>query len=313
MEPDYVVHICGLALERDTAYKPSVETGLRPLPGARPGGARAGDQRRPARDALQRARRRPPTGALACWAGIGLYDWNGTKLDHAAASSRTSGRSGASSQRACPIRSSRRTSTRGSTTTAAPADAAVEDVVRSWLAAGDLAAADERADRRGRPSTAHDPILDVDRVEVHDLFSCRRSGRLPRHAPRHLPRRTSPASTALGRPAQLDVAGLAHRRRRRRHRRARRHRSPRVRSPDGGGIVSTAVAVARADWLDLRDPELYRRDPQDVWARLRDDRRPRARPQRLRRHGPLRRPARVGAQRDRPLLGSRLPGALGAP
>jgi cytochrome P450 family 142 subfamily A polypeptide 1 len=28
--------------------------------------------------------------------------------------------------------------------------------------------------------------------------------------------------------------------------------------------------VTTADWLDLRDPELYRRDPQDVWARLRD-------------------------------------------
>ena len=26
----------------------------------------------------------------------------------------------------------------------------------------------------------------------------------------------------------------------------------------------------RADWLDLRDPNLYRRDPQDVWARLRE-------------------------------------------
>ena len=26
----------------------------------------------------------------------------------------------------------------------------------------------------------------------------------------------------------------------------------------------------RADWLDLRDPDFYRRDPQDVWARLRE-------------------------------------------
>lgn len=30
------------------------------------------------------------------------------------------------------------------------------------------------------------------------------------------------------------------------------------------------TALARADWLDLRDPAFYRRDPQETWARLRD-------------------------------------------
>ena len=34
--------------------------------------------------------------------------------------------------------------------------------------------------------------------------------------------------------------------------------------------VAADAAVERADWLDLRDPELYRRDPQDVYARLRE-------------------------------------------
>lgn len=29
------------------------------------------------------------------------------------------------------------------------------------------------------------------------------------------------------------------------------------------------IGPVRADWLDLRDPDFYRRDPQDVWARLR--------------------------------------------
>jgi cholest-4-en-3-one 26-monooxygenase len=33
--------------------------------------------------------------------------------------------------------------------------------------------------------------------------------------------------------------------------------------------MSTTI-LPRAEWLDLRDPELYRRDPQDVWACLRD-------------------------------------------
>jgi len=33
--------------------------------------------------------------------------------------------------------------------------------------------------------------------------------------------------------------------------------------------VSTAAAL-RADWLDLRDPAFYQRDPQETWARLRD-------------------------------------------
>ncbi len=31
------------------------------------------------------------------------------------------------------------------------------------------------------------------------------------------------------------------------------------------------MSALRADWLDLRDPALYQRDPQDVWTRLRDE------------------------------------------
>jgi cytochrome P450 family 142 subfamily A polypeptide 1 len=34
--------------------------------------------------------------------------------------------------------------------------------------------------------------------------------------------------------------------------------------------MSLATDIQRAEWLDLRDPDLYRRDPQEVWARLRD-------------------------------------------
>lgn len=35
-------------------------------------------------------------------------------------------------------------------------------------------------------------------------------------------------------------------------------------------VTERPLEVPRAEWLDLRDPAFYQRDPQDVWARLRE-------------------------------------------
>jgi predicted ester cyclase len=168
MEPDYVVHIAGMALERDLAYKPAVEAVFARFPGL---GlvvhelATNGD-RLVMRFSEHGA---TPTGALACWAGIGLYAWNGARLT------------------ACRVEqdfwSQRRQLASGVpdalepphldpwvTTTARPPDPAAEAAVRAWLAGGDL-----REVARGRIDEArpdeYAPVVDVDDVDVLDLFS----------------------------------------------------------------------------------------------------------------------------------------------
>ena len=79
MEPDYVVRICGLALERDTAYKPSVEDVFRRFPalGLVVHELVTNGDRLAMRFSEHGA---TASGVQACWAGIGLYDWNGSKL-----------------------------------------------------------------------------------------------------------------------------------------------------------------------------------------------------------------------------------------
>ena len=168
MEPGYVVRICGMALERDTAYKPSVEQVFERFPalGLVVHELHTNGQRLVMRFSEHGA---SPDGALACWAGVGLYDWNGTKL------------------LTCRVEqdfhSQRRQLTTGVvdplepphvdpwlTLVEEPADPAAEAVVRDWLAAGDLADAEEGRIDDG--SIAHHvPVVEAEAVEVHDLFS----------------------------------------------------------------------------------------------------------------------------------------------
>src|SRR5882762_5325019 len=79
MEPDYVVHISGMALVRDESYKPAVETVFERFPnlGLVVHEFVTNGDRLAMRFSEHAA---APEGALACWAGISLYDWNGTRL-----------------------------------------------------------------------------------------------------------------------------------------------------------------------------------------------------------------------------------------
>lgn len=168
MEPGYVVHICGMALERDAAYKPSVEQVFSRFPAL---GLVVHELHTNGRRLVMRFSEHGATadGVLACWAGIGLYDWNGDKL------------------LTCRVEqdfhSQRRQLTTGEVDPLEPPhvdpwlslverapDPDAEAVVRDWLAAGDLAAADDGRIDDG-PIDRHVPVVEVEAAEVHDLFS----------------------------------------------------------------------------------------------------------------------------------------------
>ena len=172
MEPDYVVHIAGMSLPRDTAYKPSVEKVFERFPalGLVVHELATNGDRLVMRFSEHAA---TATGTLACWAGIGLYDWNGSRLT------------------SCRVEqdfwSQRRQLATGVpdglepphldpwvTTVERAADPAAESVVRAWLAEGDLAAAGSGRIDEGAPAR-HRPVVDAESVEVHDLFSAGRT------------------------------------------------------------------------------------------------------------------------------------------
>lgn len=205
MEPDYVVHIAGMQLERDSAYKPSVEKVFERFPhlGLVVHELVTNGDRLAMRFSEHGA---TPEGTLACWSGIGLYDWNGSRLTR------------------CRVEqdfwSQRRQLQSGSPdplepphvdpwTTAAPKapDPAAEATVRSWLAAGDLAACAGGRIDEGPPS-AHHPVLEPAGVAVHDLFSA--GDRVAFHATLSGPYTGGLAGVEApdGRDASLDVAGV---------------------------------------------------------------------------------------------------------
>lgn len=168
MEPDYVVHISRMSLVRDVSYKPAVEAVFERFPGL---GLVVHELATNGERLVMRFSEHgaTPSGALACWAGIGLYAWNGTRLT------------------SCRVEqdfwSQRRQLTTGVpdplapphpdpwvTTTAQVPDAEAEAVVTTWLTRGDLrAVAGGRIDET--TVEGHVPVLDVDHVEVLDLFS----------------------------------------------------------------------------------------------------------------------------------------------
>jgi predicted ester cyclase len=204
MEPDYKVLICGMTLERDTAYKPSVETVFQRFPGL---GLVVhelitnGD-----RLAMRFSEHGASSkGPLSCWAGIGLYAWNGTKLT------------------LCRVEqdfwSQQRQLSSGvpdalepphldpwTTTTEQPPDAAAESTVREWLAKGDLRdAASGRIDEG--PVDAHVPVVDVEEVVVHDLFSA--GSRVAFHADLRGSHLGGIDGIAAGNDLRVAAAGLA--------------------------------------------------------------------------------------------------------
>jgi predicted ester cyclase len=204
MEPDYVVRICGLALERDTGYKPSVEDVFRRFPalGLVVHELATNGDRLVMRFSEHAA---TPGGALACWAGIGLYDWNGTRLTSCRVEQDFwSQRRQLSTGRPDPLEPPHVDP--WLTTVVRPADPSAEGTVRDWLAAGDLAAA---AGGRIDEGALHEhrPILDPEAVDVLDLFSA--GDRVAFHATvRGAYTGGLDGIDALGAPASIDVAGL---------------------------------------------------------------------------------------------------------
>lgn len=168
MEPDYVVRICRMALERDASYKPSVETVFARFPalGLVVHELVTNGDRLAMRFSEHGA---SVHGELACWAGIGLYDWNGGRLTSCRVeqdflSQRRQLDTGVPDPLEAPHLDP------WSTARAVPGDERAERVVRAWLDVGDLAVADGgRIDET--PLEGFRRPLDVEEVDVADLFS----------------------------------------------------------------------------------------------------------------------------------------------
>jgi hypothetical protein len=181
MEPDYVVHINGMELVRSSSYSDSVSTLFDVAPGL---GLVVHDlvlngDRLCMSFSEHGAFPGKDGPRLACWRGIGLYKWNGRRLteNHVEQDYRSM-RIQLGSGEPHPLTPPHLDP--WVTTQPVPADPAAEDVVRSWLGRGDLADADTIEIDDGRTGAAYEPLVDVERVVVDDLFSA--GSTVPFHA-----------------------------------------------------------------------------------------------------------------------------------
>jgi predicted ester cyclase len=212
MHPDYVVHISQVTLPRDTLYKAAVKAIFARCPGL---GlvvhelVTNGD--RLAMRFSEHARMPAEEGGrFAAWAGIGVYKWNGAQLtenyveqDFFAQLAQVSG-----SVPAAPLEPPHLDPWVG--TTAEPARPEAEEIVRAWLARGDLRDAPEVVvDSSWYEALAPSPLA-VESVVINDLFSAgdrvafhvSQSGRYEGGLP-------GVAATREGETTRLDCAGLA--------------------------------------------------------------------------------------------------------
>jgi hypothetical protein len=206
MDPSYVVHITGMTLPRDTAYKPSVAQVFERFPNL---GLVVHELVTNGDRLVMRFSEHAATvdGTLACWSGIGLYDWNGHHLTVCRVE-----QDFWSQQRqlesAAPDALEPPHLDPWTTTFPVAPDAAAEVVARAWLAVGNLAAAPSGRVDEGPPSR-HQPVLDPTGVEIHDLFSA--GDRVAFHATMIGPYRgglSEDVAARAGAPASLDVAGI---------------------------------------------------------------------------------------------------------
>jgi hypothetical protein len=151
----------------------------------------------------------PGGPALACWRGVGLYKWNGTRLtenyveqDYGAMQAQIA--SGQPHPLTPPHIDP------WTTTEAMPADPAAEALVAEWLERADLVDAPSVEIDDMRTGAAYEPVLEVERVTVNDLFSA--GGSVPFHVTFHGTYRGGLGEAAdahLGAPASLNVVGIA--------------------------------------------------------------------------------------------------------
>ncbi len=180
MDPDYVVHIGGFDLPLDALYKPTVANLFERSPGL---GLVVHEfvlnGERLCMSFSEHAAMPVGDGtAFACWRGIGLYRWNGTRLvenwveqDHLAMQEQLA--SGTPHVLEPPHLDP------WVGTEPIAADAAAEDVTRSWLKAGDLTDASWVQIDDTAPNAAWSPAVDATTVRIDDLFSA--GDRVPFH------------------------------------------------------------------------------------------------------------------------------------
>ena len=180
METDYVVHIGGFDLPRDVLYKPAVADLFERAPGL---GLLVHDfvlngDRLCMRFSEHAAM---PTGdgtGYACWRGIGLYQWNGTRLtenwveqDHLAMQQQLF--DGVAHELEPP-----HLDPWVGTEPVAP-DEQAEAITRTWLDAGDLADASWAQIDDTAPGASWQPSVEATTIRVDDLFSA--GPRVPFH------------------------------------------------------------------------------------------------------------------------------------
>lgn len=136
----------------------------------------------------------------AAWAGIGLWEWDGERLTRNVTEEDYHSRRRQLAERRCdPIEPS---AAAPWAEQPVPRDTAAESAVRAWLDRGDLAPAVLDEGKLGPP------LLDVEHVDVDELFSAGR--RVAFHAVQHGRYRSGLPGTdgAEGTPVQLGLAGL---------------------------------------------------------------------------------------------------------
>jgi hypothetical protein len=209
MAPEYVVHISGFDLPRDAAYKPAVTSVFARFPGLQLQVHELvtnGD--RLAMRFSEHGAAADAGGRLAAWGGIGLYRWNGKQLlENFVEQDFLAQEEQLATGVPAPLETPHLDPWVG--TRSEPAIPDAEAAVRAWLARGDLRAA-PNATVDGSWYAPAAPPIDVEKIEVNDLFSA--GVRVAFHVTQHGRYRGGLRGTEpswAGRAASLRCVGLA--------------------------------------------------------------------------------------------------------
>lgn len=170
MEPEYVVHISGFDLPRDSAYKPAVASVFARFPGLQlQVHELVTNGERLAMRFSEHGAAADAGGRLAAWGGIGLYRWNGRRLlENFVEQDFDAQQRQLATGVPAPLEAPHLDP--WSTTRAEPANGDAERVARAWLAKGDLRAAPEAVIDGSWYEPWASPLR-VEDVAVNDLFS----------------------------------------------------------------------------------------------------------------------------------------------